>query len=199
MRVAVNGSPVEAPAEGGATLGALLSDLRRRGDIAPDQVVVALALDGRPCVPGDLDRPEDTRLEAVGEVAVSTDDLRGYSRRILGDARGMAAVLREASARLAGEFRAGAPDKANGDLFNLLSALQALLVCIYHVDHICGMSGGPLDSHRRLFSEVAGALNLIQFSQERKDWTSVADGLERDLVPALAGFGPLLGDMLDAI
>lgn len=195
MKVCVNDKVVGPSPGDGATLEALLDSLRTRGEIGSDEVVVGLQVDQCSWAPADMDRLQQTQLGGVGEVLIATEDLRGYARRILTDAGSMLAVLEEATGRVADELRSGPLDKANMDLFNLLHALQRFLACLYHVTNTCGLAQGSPDPQRQLMAQVAGTLDLIQSSQERQDWASLAAQLEMDLLPALKGFEGVLHNM----
>jgi hypothetical protein len=162
-------------------------------------VVVGLEVDNRPCTADDLKAMESVSLREANEVSIVTDDVRGYARRILTDAGGMLSVLQEATARVAEEFRGGAVQKANADLFNLLSALQGFLACVCHIDNICDLARAPLDAQRHLLAQVAECLDRIESSQERHDWLALAAQLELSLLPALAGFEPVLQEMKNAV
>jgi hypothetical protein len=199
MRVSINGRPVVTSPDDGTTVEALVDSLREREEIPRDQVVVGLDVDRCALRGAGWERLGSAQLDESSEVAIATDDTRGYARRILTDARGMLSVLKEAARCLADEFRSGAPERANADLFNLLNALQCFLACLYHVSNTCGLQRQPLDSPLPLFDQVAGSLDAIESSQQRGDWASLSRQLEADLVPALDGFEPVLQHMVDSI
>ncbi|KPK65275.1 MAG: hypothetical protein AMK73_03425 [Planctomycetes bacterium SM23_32] len=199
MRVSVNDRPVATSSEDGATLEALLDSLRNRGEIARDQVIVRLDVNNHPWRAEDMDKLGDAPLKAVGEVAIATDGMQGYARRILTDARSMLTVLEDATRHLAAEFRADKPEQANGDLFNLLNALQRFLFCLYHVRNTCGLESDPAHEQQHLIAQLTGCLDLVELSQERRDWPSLADQLELDLLAALRGFDHVLDRMAAAL
>lgn len=199
MKVKINGRTVAYAGEAGDTLGALLDSLRRAGEIAGDQVVVALRVDDRPCTSEDLAGMENASLREAEEVLIVTDQVRGYARRILTDAGSMLSVLQEATSRVAEGFRGSAVEKANANLFSLLTSLQCFLACICRVDELCDLARAPLDPQRHLFAEVTDCLDRIQSSQEKQDWLTLAAQLELNLRPVLAGFEPVLQDMRDAV
>jgi len=199
MRVTVNGRCVADVNEDGGTLAGLLGGLRARGEIAGDEVVVGLEVNSSPCAARDLDALADVALGESSEVAIATDDLPGYGRRILADARSMRCVLEEAAERLPAEFRSRELRKANAGLFNLLNALESFILCLSHVRNTCAASCGPSESWQRIMAQVSESLDAIQDSQQAKDWMSLAGHLELKLLPALRGFEPVVKDMSDAI
>ncbi len=199
MELTINERTVESTPEDGETLEALLDGLRRRGEIGRDQVVVGLCVDRRDWRAEDMDRLDQVRLEQVREVAIATDELAGYAGRILTDAAGMVEVLREGTHRLAAQFRSGDPEKANAGLFSLLTALQRLLACIYHVKNTCGAESPALEDPAALLDGLLRGLDLIQLSQEGEDWAALAAQLETEMLPALDGIEGALRDLSHAI
>ncbi|MHC5033413.1 MAG: hypothetical protein ACYTFZ_00025 [Planctomycetota bacterium] len=199
MEVSVNDRAVSTSLEDGATIDALLDNLRERGEIRRDEVIVTLDVDNHAPSAADMDAVLRTRLCDVQHVCIETDDLQGYARRILTDARSMLSVLQDAAKHLADEFRGDEHEKSNADLFNLLTALQHFLACLYHVRNTCGLAQAPLEPGGRLLADVSSSLELIQTSQEEQDWHGLAAHLELKLLPALGGFERVLQEMSDSI
>ena len=197
--VSINDRAVGTSDEDGDTLESLLDSLRGRGEIGSAEVMVALEVDSRSWAADELDRLGDVALADVRQVAIATDDMRGYGRRILTDAAGMLAVLQEAATKLAHNFRHGDPKEANADLFNLLDAFQRFFGCVYHVKNTCAVQNRDLDSPEGLLGRVDAALDLVAASHESEDWPALADRVEKDLLPAIAGFEVVLQDLRDAI
>jgi hypothetical protein len=199
MKVSVNDRPIETSEADGTTLEALLDSMRDRGEIRDDEVVVGLTVEGRPWRADDLEALGQADLGRHADVAIATDDMQGYARRILNDSRSMLAVLEEGASRLAAELREDDAARANADLFNLLNALQSFLACLYHVRNMCGIEGGPLGTQQQLVARMTGALDLMELSQERRDWTSLAEQLEAELLPALEGLRGMVDEMAAAV
>lgn len=187
MKVTVNEAPVDVPPAPDMTVASLLDELRESGAIPADQVVVGLELDTADGHGGD-DILEQT-VSKASRVAVATDDMRGYARRILTDLDGMLAVVRESAPRIAEKLRSGSTKEANSDLYNLFDALQQLLFCLCQIQNTClpEREESPLseDAVERLNS----CLDAVQECQQRGDWEAVADRLDDTVEPALAGLG----------
>ena len=199
MKLTLNDRPVAAGPEDGQTLESLLDGLRGRGEICSDEVVVELCVDRRPWQADDMDGLASTRLADLSEVAIATDDVRGYARRILADTRGMLDILEQAVPRVAEQFRSGPPEQANGALFNLLNALQQFLVCLYHVRNTCSLQSDPLGASGELLDRVAACLDEVREGQERKDWPALGSLLDEGLLPAIQCFERVLQDMIHEV
>lgn len=195
MKVSVNDKPVEVPKRDGRSLEDLLDDLRHRGEIGDDQVVVGLEVDRRPWRTEGPHALGDAGLDDVNEVAISTTGMRGYARRILADAGGALAVLKEATQQVARSLRQEEPSKANADLFNLLDALQHLLACVYHVQNSCALHNGPAGTSSQLLERLNDGLDAIQARQQRQQWDGVASELEGRFLPALQELESVIENM----
>jgi len=196
MKLTVNSRQVGRSPEDGETLDSLLTALRKRGEIRPDQVVVELRVDRHRWQAGDMARLKTVSLKELDEVAITTTGMRDYAARILMDARGMLAVIREAVEPVAARFREGSPEEANAELFRLLDAFQAFVACLWNVRNSCDVSAGPAEAARSAFTPVADALDAIADSQERGDWAELASLLIGRFLPALGGFEPVLDQMV---
>ena len=197
--VTLNDRPVAAPAEEGETLESLLDALRSGGQIGRDEVVTTFRVDDRPWQADDMDRLGDVRLADVSEVAIATDDLHGYVRRLLSGARSMLGVLLAAVPRVAEQFRTCEPGAANSALLGLLTGLQHLLAFLSQLRHACDFSGDPLDASGGAFRDISAGLDALQVCQERRDWPALAGVLEGELLPPLRGLdGVLQGIIHDA-
>ena len=199
MKVSVNDREVAGTAPAGSTLEDLIDDLRRRGEIASDEIVASLAVDSRPWASGDMERLPFTPLDGLSEITITTDDMAGYARRILADASNMLSVLRQASDRIAAELRGREPRRANTNLFQLLDAIQQFLACLYNVRNSCAPQAQLLDSRRAVMSLLSAALDGIVECQEREDWPALATQIERYLGPALDGFEDIIVAMTEQV
>ena len=133
MKVTVNDRPVAACATEETTLGDLLEELRQRGEIPADQVLVGLKAEGRPLGVRDFEARLAAPLAGLGELAIATTDLHGYGRRILTDADAMLSLLCDAAPQIAHQFQAGDPKEASSHLYNLLDCVQRFLFCLAQV------------------------------------------------------------------
>ncbi len=195
MNVTVNDRAVETPADvlpSDAGLDTLLDDLKKRGDIPADEVVVSLEVNGHRWTSEDMDRLGTTTLRDVARVAVGTAGVQQYGGRVLDDAASMLKVVREATQSVAREFRQGAPEQANEHLFLLLDAIHSFFSCTFRVMNICAPEQTAVQSQNRLIQGITSSLDSIQASQEKQDWAALADRLESELVPALDECGGLI-------
>lgn len=197
MKVSVNEHVVQEGAGTDGDLGDLLNRLRADGDIPDDQVVVGLRVDERQFTADDLTELAETPLQQIGEVAVATDDVRGYASRILTDVVSMLRVLRRAVPRVAEALRDGDAEEANADLFRLLEALQNAFVCLHQVQNTCELAHGPTASSEPLAGEISEAFDLIEAAQETEDWDALADALQDRLLPALGRLDEVVEMMRD--
>jgi hypothetical protein len=192
MRVCVNEQPVDASELDGQTLEDLLDSLRRSGCVADDEVVARFAV---PWQAEDMDRLAGIELDDVEEIAITTAGLRGYATRILADASGMLAVLKDATRSVAACLRGGDIKKGNADLFNLFDALHRFLACIYHVQNSCALSCGPVGASDELLAGLNAALEAVHAPQQLGQWAEVARQLEGKFLLALDRLGIMLDDM----
>jgi len=199
MRVCVNDQPVDASELDGRTLEDLLGSLRRSGRVADDEVVVRFAVDNQPWQAEDMDRLAGVELDDVEEIAITTAGLRDYAGRILADASGMLAVLKDATRRVSACLRGGDIKKGNADLFNLFDALHRFLACIYHVQNSCALSCGPVGTSDELLAGLNAALEAVHAPQQLGRWAEVARQLEGQFLPELDRLGIVLDDMRDEL
>lgn len=195
MRVSVNGQVLDEGLDDGATLGGLLDGLRASGKVPLDEVVVEVKVGQRNWTGAELVERREEVLGDTCEVAIGTDDLRGYSLRILTDVAGMVAVVQKAAGEVARGLREGPVKEANSDLFRLLDAVHQLLVCLYQVQNTCGLQRGLADASEPLLGRVSEALQGMQGHQENEDWQGLAADLEDGLLPALVGIADLIREM----
>jgi hypothetical protein len=199
MKLTIDQRDVAIVPQDGETLDSLLTGLRARAEIPATRVIASLEVDGSRWAADHIEAAAHTMLDDLAEVHIRTDDLQGYARRILTDAGGMLGVLQAATLRLADEFRADEPKQANADLLNLLNALQHFLACLYHVRNTYASELPDPDPMQPVVERVSRCLDVIQASQERRDWTALAGQLELDLLPSFRGFESLLEGMKDEI
>ena len=198
MKVTVNEKPVGACATEQTTLAALLDELRRRGDIAPDQVVVGLSAEGRRWGTEDFQVQLGAPLQGIGRLEIDTVDLKGYGRRILTDASGMLSVMSNGAAEIALQFRAGIPQEASSNLYNLLDSLQRFFFCLFQVKNIClpdtpgSILTGPANE------QLSAALDQVRTCQELEEWDALADRIEDGLLPALQGLQDVVTHLEEA-
>lgn len=187
MKITVNERPVGTSATEETTLGALLDELRRRGEIRADQVVVGLTAEGRRWGAEDFQVQLGAPLQGIGRLEIDTDDLKGYGRRILTDAASMLTVMTTGAAEIALQFRAGTPQEASSNLYNLLDSLQRFFFCLFQVKNIClpevpgSILAGPANE------QLSAALDQVRTCQELEEWDALADRIDDGLVPALQG------------
>ena len=197
MNVTINDRQVGTSATEETTLGALLDELRRCGEIQADQVVVGLSAEGRRWGAGDFEVQLGAPLRGVGRLQIDTTDMKGYGRRILKDAAGMLTVMCSAAAETAHQFRTGNPQEASTNLYNLLDSLQRFFFCLFQVKNIClpeapaSLLGGPANQ------PLSAALDRVRTCQELEEWDALADHIESDLVPALHGFQTVVARLQD--
>ncbi|MFO8008940.1 MAG: hypothetical protein R6V05_14525 [Candidatus Brocadiia bacterium] len=192
MELTVNQKAVDAPPEDGLTLDAVLNHLREAGRIPEDQLIVGISVDRQSLSASEMQARREEPLGPDAAVAVATEGVQGYGRRILADAAGMVDVLNEAVPRVAEALRTKGQKEANEELFFLLDAVQRLLVCLNQVQNTCELAQGPGGDR---LAAVSGALTTMQAAQEQEDWPALADALEAELAPAVEGLVGLVQDM----
>mgnify|MGYP006303604807 CR=1 FL=1 len=195
MKVSVNEKAVSSELSAQDTLEDLIDELRRSGAIRPDEVVAGLTVDRRPMRSVDMEEAGTTRLDTISQVAIETDDVAGYGRRILQDAAGMATVLSEAGPRVATLLRNGEIEKANDQFFNLLQVLQHLLACVDTVEGACISDSANADTRRLTMALLSASLDTVVKCQENKDWDTMAERIDEHLVPAFNGVLNLINSM----
>ena len=145
--------------------------------------------------PGMAGRP----LATLGQIEADSLDTHTLLQHTLAVAIEGLAVLAGGSRRVATAFRGADVSGANAELANLLEAVQSLVTltaaigdtaCLDLTALQCGQTTGD-----RTIARVADALGSLVAWQQARDWVAVADGLEYELAPALAGWRDLLNAM----
>jgi hypothetical protein len=138
-------------------------------------------------------------LSAVNQIEVESVDLPTLLRNTVLVAESGLAVLSGGSRRIASAFRGDDIAGANQQLAELLDAVRNLTTLTGAIGQVSGIdlptlaSGSvPVD---RAIDGVTAALGTLVGCQQAGDWAAVADGLELQLAPALAGWR----DVLEAI
>ncbi len=199
MNIRLNDQTLQVACEAPLTLGGLLDDLRARGAIAADEVVVDIRVDGLDWNAQDLEARKEDALPQGSDVVIATDDSRGYGRRILTDAAGMVDILQEAARTVAHALREETPEQANADLFMMLDAVQRLLVCLHQIQNTYGLKRGLTAGPEPLLNGISEALQEMQACQESQDWPALAESVENRLAPALQGVGRVVQTMKDEL
>jgi len=197
MRISINNRAVQEEPGADGDLGDLLNRLRADGNIPDDEVVVGLRVDERRFTGDDLAELADTPLQQIAEVAVATDDVRGYASRILTDMASMVRVLRQAVPRVALALRDGDAEEANADLFRLLQALQNAFACLNQLQNTCDLAHGPAEASEPLAQDISDALDLVEAAQQTEDWDALAEALEEGMLPALGRLDEVMEMMRD--
>ncbi len=199
MRVTVNEAPLTIALEPAATLAELLDQLRERGEIERDEVVVAIRVNGDAWSADDLEGRCDEPLGESREIAIDTDGLDGYARRLLQDAESAVSLLRQATAAVADEFRSGRTQQGNGGLYSLLDSLQQLLLCICQVDNTCLPVGVTRLSEADELARLSECLDEVESCQQQRNWKALANTLSEDLEPRLGDLQPMIAALRDRI
>ena len=145
--------------------------------------------------PGLTGRP----LAVLGRIDADSLDARTLLQNTLVVAAEGLAVLAGGSHRVATAFRGTDVNGANAELARLVEAVQSLMTLTAAMgDTACvdlaALRCGPVTGERTI-ARVADALEALVACQQTRDWVAVADGLDYELAPALAGWR----DLLDAI
>jgi sulfur carrier protein ThiS len=195
MKISVNEKPVKSELSEQDTLHDLIDELREAGEIRPDEIVAALAIDSRPLRSGEMETVGATNLESISQVEIETDDVTGYGRRILCDASSMAGVLTEAGSRISALLRDEKIEEANDRFYSLLQALQNLLACLDTVQTTCLPQIARTDARRVTMALLSAALDTVVRCQENENWATMADRLDEHLIPAMNGLRNLLDSL----
>lgn len=138
-------------------------------------------------------------LASAGRIEVESTDLATLLRNTVSVAENGLAVLAGGSRRVADAFRGFDIADANHQLAELLDAVKNLTTLTGAIGQVGGCDlaaiGEGSASADRAIDGVAAALGRLVACQQAGDWPAVADGLEYELAPALAGWR----DVLDAI
>lgn len=176
------------------TLGELL-DWADRCSAGRGQLVTAVRLDG-------VDEPSfrdetlaGTPLETVATVEFDAVDPAALVAESVSEAREGLTGLREHTLDVARRFRGTRVANANQGLAELTQGLGTLVSLVDALGGALGISLEKLTANGRpvvgLIDDLAQPLVAIGQAQAQEDWVTVADILEFDLEPALAGCEPL--------
>jgi hypothetical protein len=138
-------------------------------------------------------------LTALGRIEADSLDTRTLLHNTLSVAANGLAVLTEGAHRVAGAFRAADAAAANAELVTLvdgvrsLMTLTAAIAAAADVDLESLACGAATGAHAIV--SVSDALETLLAWQQTRDRDAIADGLDLELAPALAGWR----DLLDAI
>jgi hypothetical protein len=135
-------------------------------------------------------------LSAAGRIEVESVDLTTLLRDTVHVAESGLAVLTGGSRRVATAFRSADIANANHQLAELLDAVRNLTTLTGAIGQVGGCDLATLTcgsgSADRAIDGVASALGGLVRCQQAGNWAAVADGLEFELAPALAGWREVL-------
>jgi len=138
-------------------------------------------------------------LTAVSRIDVESLDVRSLLRETVRVAEEGLTVLAGGSRRVAEAFRGTNVEDANRQLIGFLGAVGHLTTLTGAIGQAGGIDLSTLtcgsSTAAKAIDRVASTLGALASCQQAQNWPAVADGLEHDLAPALAGWR----DVLDAI
>lgn len=135
-------------------------------------------------------------LAALSTVEVETGEPRELARRCLGDAASAVSALSLATRATADQFRCGEIDGARQSLEQVSLGLVTVLRIVTAAGLALRRELEVVDTQGRsvhsLSGELDGVVRRLVEAQQQEDWLLVADVLEFDLLPTLAGWQFLL-------
>lgn len=166
---------------------------------AARRTVTAVRMDG-------VDRPSFRErsvatlpLAPISRIEVETIDRTRLLRGTLGSATQSLPALAAAACRAAAAFRADELTPAHQQLTALVEAIRTLTLLT-----VASATAAGADLNRLTCGAVTGAdvlggvgvaLDVLAQAQQTRDWPAVAEGLERDLAPALLEWGVIFDAM----
>jgi len=180
------------------TWDGLLADLDRRLSAEGRAVTVVRF--------GGVDQPSFREADRAGQdlavisrIDVESLDVRSLLRKTVGVAEDGLAVLAGGSRRVAEAFRGNNLEDANLQLIGFLGAVGHLTTLTGAIGQAGGFDLSTLtcgsSTAAKAIDRVASTLGALVTRQQARNWPAVADGLEHELAPALAGWR----DVLDAL
>jgi hypothetical protein len=138
-------------------------------------------------------------LAGVRQIDVESLDVRSVLRKTVGVAEEGLTVLAGGSRRVADAFRGTNLEDANLQLIGFLGAVGHLTTLTGAIGLAGGIDLSTLtcgsSTAAKAIDRVAVTLGALVTRQQARNWPAVADGLEHELAPALAGWR----DVLDAL
>ena len=184
MDIQVNGTRVSATASEGKTLEELLGELREQDNIAGDDAIVGLKVNGEEWNDEDFEDGLDTAVSDVNSLDIETVEAEEYVSRVLDDTAQVLALLVEAAGRIAETYRTRTLSEASQQLFWLLDSVQSVVRCM-RTARIASGHSEPSGSENDAISALADSLEHIESCQGEGEWERLANLLEEDLVPAM--------------
>jgi len=140
-------------------------------------------------------------LSSFARIEVELLDRTRLLRNTLGTAGNSLPVLAASACRAAESFRGHDLEGAHHQLTSLVEAVRTLTILTVASATAAGTELDDLPCGANSGSDVLGGVGVVldslAQSQQGRDWTAVADGLEYDLAPALLQWGVVFDAMQD--
>jgi hypothetical protein len=139
------------------------------------------------------------RLTQIGRIEFESLERAALLRNTIVVAVDGLGALSSGTQRIAGAFRDRDAAAANRELATLLDTVNSLMTLTSAIGQAAGLRLPALRcgafSGDRAIGRVTDALETLSAWQQTRDWPAVADGLEYELAPALAGWREVLDAM----
>ena len=192
MDLIMNGSAQPIDASNCANLAELVAAAERLDTPDEECVVVAVEIDGEALAPEQLAVLESHSLEGVETVSIQRRSTLAVARSVLSQGADYTDQIAEAIGQTVGYYRSSRTDLASSLLANVTDSLTVLTGITYSVSNVLVEESKNL---ARLQGEIFPWLEKMIQAQTSEDPIQLADILEYEIAPRVAGWGVAMREL----
>lgn len=203
MRLRIDGFDVSLDLPEGSTFGALLAEAGRR--VASEgRVVSRIVADGREISTRFEREMADRPVGEIGTVDIATTPPDALFREALAGAVDLSLAIRRDAVEILSSLRAGDLEAAGPRYAAVIQSLGTFFQLAGAVFNAIGTGVFPIAVRPGGAGELptppfatAGILQRLLRTQKESDWNSVADILEREIVPNIDGWSAFFKALME--